>query len=222
MVPLLVRGALRDGSTGFSPRACLATLLTLTFLSYVFYAVFNHWFYLRFLMPAYPALFVLVAAAIVWIAQKLPVEARVPAGAMVSAAMILFGINVGRDIGIFRQALYQQRHVRAAAEVASRTPEKAVVLSVQHSGSVRYYANRITLRYDWLPPDQLDAAVRDLTAKGYQPYVVVDDWEQKEFQTRFWPASALGKLDWPPVARVPSSPEVRIFRLQDGGPAAPQ
>ena len=115
-------------------------------------------------------MFVLIAAAIVWIAQKLPVEARVPAGALVCAAMILFGVNVGRDIGIFRQALYEQRHVRAAAEVASRTPERAVVLSVQHSGSVRYYANRITLRYDWLPPDQLDTAVRDLTAKGYQPY----------------------------------------------------
>ena len=94
-----------------------------------------------------------------------------------------------------------------------------MVLSVQHSGSVRYYANRITLRYDWLPPDQLDAAVRDLTAKGYQPYLVVDDWEQKEFQTRFGPASALGKLDWPPVARVPRAPSANL-PIADGGPGA--
>ena len=220
LVPLFVRGTLREDNAGFSPRACLATLLALTFLSYLFYAVFDHWFYLRFLLPAYPPLFVLVAAALFWMVQKLPTEARVPAVALICVAMMLFGFKVGRDAGIFKQAGFEQRHIRAAAEVASRTPEKAIVLSVQHSGSVRYYANRITLRYDWLPADQLDAAVRDLAAKGYHPYLVVDDWEQKEFQSRFSAASRLGKLDWAPVARVPGSPEVLIFQLQDGGPAA--
>jgi hypothetical protein len=106
--------------------------------------------------------------------------------------------------------------------VASRTPQKAIVLSVQHSGSVRYYANRITLRYDWLPADALDAAVHELTSKGYSPYLVVDDWEQKEFQSRFAPANRLGRLDWAPLARVSGSPEVRIFQLPDTGAPAPK
>ena len=57
----------------FLPRACLAAILGLTFFSYLFYATFDHWFYLRFLLPAYPALFVLLAAAIRWLAVKLPV-----------------------------------------------------------------------------------------------------------------------------------------------------
>jgi len=112
--------------------------------------------------------------------------------------------------------------VRAAAEVASRTPDNAVVLSVQHSGSVRYYAHRTTLRYDWLPADDLDAAVHDLAAKGHPAFLVVDDWEQKEFQTRFSPTNRLGRLDWAPIARVSSLPAVLIFQLQDSGPAAPQ
>ena len=115
--------------------------------------------------------------------------------------------------GIFRQAAYERRHVRAADEVAARTPQTAVVLAVQHSGSVRYYANRITLRYDWLADDYLDAAIRDLTARGYHPFIVVDDWEEAEFRTRFAPHSRLGRLDWPPVARVTGSPEVRIYDL---------
>jgi len=222
LVPLFVRGALREDHTGFSPRACLATLLALTFLSYLFYAVFDHWFYLRFLLPAYPTLFVLVAAAVFWMVQKLPTEARVPGAALICVAMMLYGLQVGRDAGIFKQAGFEQRHIRAAAEVASRTPENAIVLSVQHSGSVRYYANRITLRYDWLPADQLDAAVHELAAKGHPAYLVVDDWEQKEFQSRFSAASRLGKVDWAPIARVPGIPEVRVFQLQDGGPAAQQ
>jgi hypothetical protein len=222
IVPLVVRGALRDEGAGPSPRVCLAALLALTWLSYLFYGVFDDWRYLRFLLPAYPVLFVLVAAAVFWIVRAMPGEARVPAAALVFAAMMVYGVQTGRDNGIFRQAAFEQRHVRAAAEVSSRTPENAVVLSVQHSGSVRYYAGRITMRYDWLPSDRLDAAVHELARQGHPAYLVVDDWEQKEFQSRFAGGNRLGRLGWPPVARVASNPEVRIFELRDGGPAAPQ
>jgi hypothetical protein len=163
-----------------------------------------------------------MAASVVWLCTKLPVEARLPAAGVVTLVTALYGVQVGRDAGIFHAAAYEQRHVRAAAEVASRTPQKAIVLSVQHSGSVRYYANRITLRYDWLPADELDAAVHELTTKGYSPYLVVDDWEQKEFQARFAPANRLGRLDWAPIARVSGSPEVRIFQLQDAEATAPK
>ena len=221
IVPLFVRSALRENHAGVSPRACLAALAGLTFLSYLFYATFDHWFYLRFLLPAYPALFVLLAAAIRWIASKLPVEARVPAAAVICAAMIPFGVNVARSAGVFSVAAYEGRHVRAASEVASRTPEDAIVLSVQHSGSVRYYANRITLRYDWLQADALDSALRDVAAKGRRAYLVVDDWEEKEFRARFSPGNRAGQLG-APIARVTGSPEVRIFELQDGGPAPAQ
>jgi len=222
LVPLFVKGALRERTAGISPRECLGVLIGLTFLSYLFYAVFDHWFYLRFLLPAYPALFVLMAAALIWLSQKLPAEARVTFVALICAVMMGYGVHMGRNTGIFNVAQGEQRHVRAAAEVASRTPDNAVVLSVQHSGSVRYYAHRTTLRYDWLPADDLDAAVHDLAAKGHPAFLVVDDWEQKEFQTRFSPTNRLGRLDWAPIARVSSLPAVLIFQLQDSGPAAPQ
>jgi hypothetical protein len=214
LVPLFVKGALRERTAGMSPRECLGVLIGLTFVSYLFYAVFDHWYYLRFLLPAYPALFVLMAAGVVWVSQRLPVEARVTVAAIVCVVMMAFGVNVARSADIFNAA-YERRHIRAAAEVASRTPEKTVVLSVQHSGSVRYYARRMTLRYDWLPADQLETAIRDLAAKGYQTWLVVDDWELKEFQARFGPVSRLGLVDWAPVARVSGNQEVLIFQMQD-------
>ena len=222
LVPLFVQRALRDDDAQLSPRSCLGAIVGLTFLSYLFYATFDHWFYLRFLLPAYPALFVLLAAAIRWLALKLPVEARVSVAALVCAVMIPFGVNVGRNDGIFRVAAYEQRHVRAGTEVAARTPADAVVLAVQHSGSVRYYANRVTLRYDWLQDGALDAALRDVAARGRRAYLVVDDWEEKEFRARFSPANRAGRLDWAPVARVAGRPEVRIFEMQDGGSAPAQ
>ena len=218
LLPLFVRHALRENHAGVSPRVCLAALVGLTLLSYVFYATFDHWFYLRFLLPAYPGLFVLLAASMRWVASTLPVEARVPAAALVCAVMIPFGINIGRSAGIFGVAAYEGRHVRAADAIASLTPADAIVLSVQHSGSVRYYANRITLRYDWLQDDALDATLRDLAAKGRRAYLVVDDWEEKEFRARFSPANHAGQLG-APIVRITGSPEVRVFELPDGGPA---
>jgi len=169
-------------------------------------------------LPAYPALFVLFAAALHWLALRLPVEARVPAVALVCVFMAPFGVNVGRREGVFNVAAYEQRHVRAAREVESRTPADAIVLAVQHSGSVRYYANRITLRYDWLEASALDTALRDVAAKGRRAYLVVDDWEEKEFRDRFSPGNRAGRLDWAPIARIRSSPEVRIFEMQDQAP----
>lgn len=222
LVPLFVPGTLREDSPTTSPRVCLGGVVVLTFLSYLFYATFNHWFYLRFLLPAYPALTVLLAAALRWLSWKLPFDARVPAVAVVCAVMIPFGVNVGRREGIFGVAAYEQRHVRAANEVASRTPPDAIVLAVQHSGSVRYYANRTTMRYDWLDDGSLDAALRDLAARGRRAYLVVDDWEEKEFRDRFSGANRAGRLDWAPIARVPGSPEVHVFDMQGGAPAPVQ
>jgi hypothetical protein len=218
LVPFFVRDALHNDGRSVSPRACLAALIGLTLASYVFYATFDHWFYLRFLLPAYPGLLVLMVAALRWLAWKIPTEARVPAVAAICAALIPFGVNVARHDGVFNVAVSEGRYIRAAQEVASRTPPDAIVMAAQHSGSVRYYADRITLRYDLLKDVPLDTAMQDLAAKGRRVYLVVEDWEEKEFRARFSPSNRAAQLG-DPIARVPSSPEVRIFELQAGGPA---
>jgi hypothetical protein len=212
VIPLFARNALRE-EREVSAHACLSAVIGLTFLSYLFYATFDHWFYLRFLLPAYPALLVLMVAALRWLAWKIPAEARVPAAALICAAVIPFGVNAARHEGVFNVAASEGRHIRAAQEVASRTPPDAIVLAVQHSGSVRYYADRITMRYDWLKDGALDSALRDVTAKGRRAFLVVDDWEEKEFRARFSPSNRGAQLG-EPIARVPSSPEVRIFELR--------
>jgi hypothetical protein len=172
------------------------------------------------LLLASPA-FLTHLGVIRWLALRLPVEARVPAAAIVFAAVIPFGVNTARHEGVFNVATYEGRHIRAANEVASRTPADAVVLAVQHSGSIRYYANRTTLRYDWVEDAALDGVLRDLAAKGRPVYLVVDDWEEKEFRSRFSAANRAGQLG-EPIARVAGSPEVRIFEMPGGGAAHTQ
>jgi hypothetical protein len=123
-------------------------------------------------------------------------------------------VRYARDQFVFDQRAFEQRHVRAAHYVRELTTPKAVILAVQHSGSIRYYADRITLRYDWLAGDQLDAALRGPRAPGYRPYIVIDDWEEADFRKHFAAGSRVGKLDWRPLVRVMGSPEVRIYDPQ--------
>jgi hypothetical protein len=213
LVPLFVKGALVDDREDVSARNGLIALFLLTLVSYLFYHVFNHWFYLRFLLPGYPALFVLTAAGVRWLALKLPAELRALATALACVWIMAFGLKLAKDTGIFNQARFERRHVLAGRAVAASTPPQAAVFAVQHSGSVRHYANRVTLRYDEVPSDRLDAVVKDLKTAGLRPYVVVDDWEEAEFRNRFGPHSSIGKLGWPPLARVQGSPEVRIYAI---------
>jgi hypothetical protein len=197
--------------TRASARLCLALLLGLTLFSYIFYSPFEIWTYLRFLLPAYPAMFVLMAMGIRFLCVKLPIVLR-PAAAMAICIICLASTFIfTRDQFIFDARKFQRRHILAAEYVAELTPETAVIVSAEHSGSLRYYAHRITLRYDLLLDDRLDAALKELRAKGYHPYVVVDDWEEREFRKRFASKNHAGRLDWTPIITVKTNPEVRIY-----------
>jgi hypothetical protein len=123
----------------------------------------------------------------------------------------LFGFTFARDQYVFTQRSFEQRYVRAARYVDQLTPPNAVIFAMQHSGSIRYYAHRITLRYDWLYDHRLDAAIRELKDKGYRSYIVLDDWEEVEFRKKFARLNRVGRLDWKPLVIVRTNPEVRIF-----------
>src|SRR5262249_29212634 len=90
-------------------------------------------------------------------------------------------------------------------------------ISMQHSGSVRYYAGRLTIRYDWITPTRLDTVVEELRRLGYHPYFLLENWEAVDFQRRFGEYSALGTLDWPPIARLDHPADVKIFDPADRG-----
>src|SRR2546423_8394018 len=70
---------------------------------------------------------------------------------------------------------------------------------MQDSGSVRYYAQRMTARFDSLPAGSLDAAMEMLRARGFRPYFLLEEWEIPDFRARFADASAAGRLDWRPM-----------------------
>jgi len=190
---------------------------------YLPYVPFDVWWFLRFLLPAYPVLFVLIASMLWTAARRARAHVRLaPVFAIVIAAiMAAQGLSFIR--GIRPQHLRHSEHRFAAAGqyVRAALPPNAAFISEEHSGSLRFYAGRLTIRYDWLKAGWLAPVRVALEDAGYIVYLLIDDNEVDRLRQRFTEPGELAFLDQPPVAEIRSSPRVRIYAISDDVPPAP-
>ena len=177
---------------------------------YLFYLPFDEWWYLRFLMPMFPALFVLTNSVL----YRAVGAGRAVLAAVVVAALTWHTVSLALDRGAATVWEAEQRYAEAGAYVASSLPERAALLSMQHSGSARFYSGRITVRYDFIGRNDLDRVLGDLKRLNYQPYFLLDDSEEADFRRRFSGGSSFGALDWAPKATVHRG-VVRIYDPAD-------
>jgi 4-amino-4-deoxy-L-arabinose transferase-like glycosyltransferase len=204
--PRINRADRAPGATRF----LLGGFVAIIWLSYLLYAPFDAWWYLRFLLPIWPVSIVLAAALVAGLFARMRLPA--PSAWLVAVAVVIavFGYRSHAT----REALGQQgeqKYAQAGRHVASATPPRAAVLAMQHSGSVRYYGGRLTIRYDMLDPEWLDRAVDVLMTLGYHPFVLLEDWEAKSFRRRFQRENDLGRLEWEGVEVWPG---IRLYDLQ--------
>jgi hypothetical protein len=183
-------------------------------VSYAFYLPFDNWTYLRFLLPAIPLLLTLSSGVTRRVTQKL----SAPFGRWVVAGVCLIVMAWRWDNAGMQPPHPNDRRFAVVGEfVRDRLPPNAILLSMQHSGSVRYYSGRPTLRWDLLDPDWLDRALTFLRAKGYHPFLLLEDWERPQFTQRFAAHTPLGALDWQPIATYSGDIRTDIFDPADRG-----
>jgi 4-amino-4-deoxy-L-arabinose transferase-like glycosyltransferase len=113
------------------------------FVSYLFYLPFEEWWYVRFLMPAYPPLLVLTSAVL--LALLAPLSRALKGGGELAAAVIVAVVawrctNFSIENGAHLQWKAEQRYATVGNYVASKLPDRAVLLSMQHSGGIRHYS----------------------------------------------------------------------------------
>jgi 4-amino-4-deoxy-L-arabinose transferase-like glycosyltransferase len=164
--------------------AALALAVWAAYLPYVYFQP-NEWFYTRFLLPAIPVMLFFAVAVSLWPLRRLPGAVRAPATLALLLALLAAQLQVARTRGAFEIRLQEEKYPLAGAFVRDRLPATAFVLAAQHSGSIRYYANRPTLRWDLVGPGRLDHVVAALRAEGFEPFVVVDGGEDEAFRRRF-------------------------------------
>jgi hypothetical protein len=188
-------------------------MFVLTVLGYIAYAPFDQWWYLRFLLPGLGALFALAAVGIVSINERL---AR-PWGLTLAVALLValvwqsaasasaFGM-----FGPFRES--EHKYIEVGTFIAREMPPNAVFFALQHSGSIRFYGGRQTLRYDLLDRRAALGAPQELERQGLHPYLAVEDGEIPDVRQAFdLPPDR--PLPWPYVARMDHFGGISIFDM---------
>lgn len=187
-------------------RIALVTLgVPLTALAlYVPFLVFDwiDWGYTRFLLPGYPALFagfgVVIAAAIARTSRRVLATAG---AATVVGIVAAHGWIVSMNSGVFTQRAGDARYARAVDYVRG-LPERSILVSNAHSGTLRFYTGRGVLRFEAIRPEDLDRAAAHLRRQGYALFLVGDEFEIDQFRTRFANTRTL--------AALPRNPRVNL------------
>jgi hypothetical protein len=215
-LPLLGIAALAATTRGARSVAALVLLVSASVLAvYLPYQVFPEWWYLRFLLPALVPLTALAAVA----AMRLVLgehprnAARTLMGIIVLALLGWHGVVTARERHAFDLQRLERRFRQTGMVVREVLPADAIFITVWHSGTIRFHANRLSLLWDSLDPQALDSSIAWLSSRGFEPYLVLERWEEPLFRERFSAHSAFGGVDWPP--RFDIDRQVRIFRPSD-------
>ena len=203
---LLLRGTERRIASMFM------AFSTVLYACYAFYLPFDSWTYLRFLLPAIALILILCTVCILNAFARLP---SLLTKITVAGLFILFLVWRWETTGLKPPAASQRRYAVIGEYVRDQLPPNAILLSIIHSGSVRYYSGRSSLRWDWLAAEWLDPALVFLTSNGYRPLFLIEDWERAQYAERFSRRSQFGRLDWPPIASYRGDVDVDIFDPED-------
>jgi hypothetical protein len=188
-------------------------LAAATAAAYLPYQVFNDWWYLRFLLPAIAWLIVLAASTFAHITRRWLPRYQTVGMALVVGGLGATWIGVARERAAFELQRMERPFIEAGTFVAAHLPDRAVVLTVRHSGSVYYYSRRSIVSWDTLEPGSLNRTLAFLRAQGLTPVVLIETAEEPEFRMRFGAASEAGGLDWPPMARIGRT--IRVYDPSD-------
>jgi len=191
----------------------LAAFAAAVLALYAWYLPFESWWYLRFLLPALPIVFV-IGSLVVWrLGARLQPSTRAAVAACFTCWMMLYGIDASRRRGVFTLRHAEQKYADVGRYISGALPANAVVIAMQHSGSIRLYSGREILRYDYLSPDWLDRALAHFASRGSPVYLVLEDWEVPIFRNHFASQQSATLVDRTPLAVDPSH-VVRLYATE--------
>jgi hypothetical protein len=202
-----------------SALAIAALFVLVLWAEYDAYLQFEHWTYLRFLLASWPLIMIGMGSVALGVARNAaPARALAVTGLVIGLG--LFEYRSAANRGIFDLWRSERSPILAARQVRDLTDANSVIFSMSHSGSLRYYGGRMSLRYDLLDPDWLDRSVAWLAAHGAHPYLLVNDWELPQFLARFQTQHAVARVHEPPMFAYQSAGRIFLFDLLPARPDA--
>ena len=200
---------------GLRDRAALVVIAAFVVVatgSYLMYGVYDAWWYLRFLLPVWPFVMLGFAATVLGAARRSRVLSI--AMAVVVVWIVARDVVFAREHDAFRLWMQERRYATVGRLVRAATEPGSVIFSIQHSGSLRLYAGRMTLRFDSLEDDWLDRAIAWLSSHGIASYLLVEEWETPRFKGKFRNQDAVSRVDAPPLLEYTGPAIVRLYDLR--------
>ena len=145
-------------------RFTLLTWFGTYLIFYSFYAYYDTWWYTRFLLPGMPALLLAVAlvtqntvAAFLEKFQPRVLTLNASGWMLGVVLFIIAGFELWhvREFNLLNTGAVQQAHRTAAGEANRIAPPNAMIISMEMSGTLKYYADRTCLRWDLTPADKM-------------------------------------------------------------------
>lgn len=137
-----------------------------------FYAFYFHsgetWWYLRFILPALPA--VIVAALLVTqtLFDRVPSPAtRVAVAAVLLVAALVAQIRWNRTLEVTAIARQERAYYDAAHWLRATVAPDSIIVAMQMSGALHYYTDFPLIRYDVIPPEAI-ARLRQTARQHHQ------------------------------------------------------
>lgn len=212
--PLLfaaLAAGLRWGERRFTLQALLVFAVVAT--PYLFYAVvFDDWEMLRFLLPGLVFLLIAAADGVRCAVERL----RLGTAADALTLVLAVGIALGSYAFAAQHRVFDVKYDEAKYPLIgwwfqTNAAADAIVMASLHSGSIRFYSNRATVRFEAIPSAKLKDTVLAIRRLGYVCYLVLDGpWETKRFQGHFADTDLQG-ITMYPEGRIR---DIDIFRLE--------
>jgi hypothetical protein len=167
-------------------RRGLAVLATWAVTLIGFYAFYYHsgetWWYLRFILPAFPAL-ILLSLAVLDDFRVSPKARRVTGG------LLLAGVLIWETVLIDRYALVylksgEATYVDAATWGREHFPPNAAVICMQVSGALYYYTDFLLVRWDQIDPSKIPPLIAALREAKRPVYAILYEFEEADAQAR--------------------------------------
>jgi Bacterial membrane protein YfhO/Dolichyl-phosphate-mannose-protein mannosyltransferase len=148
---------------------------------YTFYNIYKEWWYTRFMLPAIPAMilgFLLTARSLIdFLKQFISEENRAYFGKFVMVTMIIISLSFSHHYSqyyqIFGLGKVMSTHEESVQWADRLLPRESLILSMEMSGTLKFYADRLILRYDLIAPHQWQTLNAHLAQRGYRLYALL-------------------------------------------------
>jgi hypothetical protein len=186
-------------------------IIIVNYALYLPYLTYVGWHWLRFMLPAMLALFVLLAAAAdgvrLWLRERWPKLAFV---AVLPAIFVAWSAeeHVRPPVGYERIQMMERYFPHVL-------PPNAVILTYAHGGALANATGRPIVRMDYVEADKLDLVVRDLQRRGFRPVYIFDVAVEADFVGYRFRDSELGRLTWPARAELASVTSIVYYDIAD-------